>query len=101
MLKSMNSGPKLPLSFLRLPPDEDDPTIDAIAVDPRSSGHLHLSGTCSAESHPPAYRWKVAGTGNTGVEIESVQIGTSKEYVVRIDVHNHRDSPSFVRLYWV
>jgi hypothetical protein len=95
------SGSELPLSYRRLPQDPSGTVLDAITVDARSSGQLHLPGTYSNLAPPPAYRYRISPTGDHGVEAVPVQTGTSREYVVRVDIQNHRTGPLTVRLYWV
>lgn len=95
----MSDGP-YPLSFRRLSPS-DGRTIDAVLVDPHSSGMMQLPGVYTSESPPPAYGWKIGPRGDAGVRAAAVHVGSFHEYVVRVEIENSRDTPSTVSLFWI
>jgi hypothetical protein len=89
----------LPLAFQRIAIEDGNPAIATIVVDPRSSGLLSLPGEYSTESRPPPYHLKVTATDETGVHVESENVGTDASYAVRFKIEN-LDSLSMVELFW-
>ena len=93
----------LPQSFERMALEDADPSMFAgIIVYPRSSGSISIPGQYSRDSRPRPFHSRITSTAtdNSGVEVETVETGTPENYVVRVDVRNHRDSPSAVKLFW-
>jgi hypothetical protein len=90
----------LPSSYQRLDDQVTGPVLDAIAIDPRSHGSLHMPGEHSAESRPPAHRISISSTdpGNTAIYTEQRLLGDPGHYLVTYDIWNYRDSPAFAQI---
>ena len=94
----MRQPRQLSLGYQRMDNRVTGKIVDAIVIQPRSSGQLSLPGGYSTASPPPAHRVLTQAAGPEGVSYEKWAVGSDENYHIVYVVQNHRDSPSFAQI---